>query len=379
MIKPSDAPPVAQPFDGGVLNGKADALLHVRHISKQYGPVQAVSNVSLDVRNGEFITLLGPSGSGKTTLLMMLAGFVEASAGEILLDGRNIAPLPPERRNFGMVFQGYALFPHLSVFDNVAFPLSVRHRPAAEIRSKVDEALSLVHMEAYAERMPKMLSGGQQQRVALARAIVFDPKVLLLDEPLGALDRQLRVNLQEELKARHLRLGTTFVCVTHDQEEAMSMSDRVVVMREGKIVQVGTPAELYQHPVSRFVANFLGESNILPARALARQGAASMVEIGEFTFPVGGEGGEGDCLVAVRPEQIALSDTRPSSPDCFIASGRIVGTTFFGSDHRVRLETRHGELIARIRASESIASNLKPGREVWAHCASSALWRVADD
>ncbi|MFZ5673608.1 MAG: ABC transporter ATP-binding protein [Pseudomonadota bacterium] len=358
----------------------APDLLHLRHVAKHYGAVAAVDDVSLAIRNGEFLTLLGPSGSGKTTLLMMLAGFVTASAGEILLDGADIAPLLPEKRNFGMVFQGYALFPHLSVFDNVAFPLSVRRERTEVIRRKVEAALDLVDMTGLADRLPKMLSGGQQQRVALARAIVFDPKVLLLDEPLGALDRQLRASLQEELKVLHQRLGTTFICVTHDQEEAMSMSDRVVVMRAGRIVQTGAPAEIYRRPVSRFVANFLGESNILKGRCLMRDGAANIVELAGRRLRVGGAGDAGDAFIALRPEHVTLDDRADAATDDGLAlSGRVSGITFVGTDYRVRLETGLGSLIARLRASDAIAERLHPGLAVTVRSPAAALWRVNDD
>ncbi len=356
---------------------EAPALLDIRHAAKRYGAVAAVDDVSLAIRNGEFLTLLGPSGSGKTTLLMMIAGFVSATAGEIRLDGEDIAPLAPEKRNFGMVFQGYALFPHLNVFDNVAFPLSVRREKPEVIRSKVEAALD---MKGFAGRLPRMLSGGQQQRVALARAIVFAPKVLLLDEPLGALDRQLRASLQDELKALHRRLGTTFICVTHDQEEAMSMSDRVVVMRAGRIVQTGAPAEIYRRPVSRFVANFLGESNILKGRCLMRDGAQNIVELAGRRLRIGGAGEAGDALVALRPEHVSIDD-RAAAPaeDGLALAGRISAITFVGTDYRVRLDTDLGPLIARLRASDPIADRLNSGLALTARAPAAALWRVNDD
>ena len=355
-------------------------LLDIRHVAKFYGAVAAVDDVSLAIRNGEFLTLLGPSGSGKTTLLMMLAGFVTATSGEILLDGADIAPLLPEKRNFGMVFQGYALFPHLNVFDNVAFPLSVRREKPDIIRRKVEAALDLVHMTGYGARLPKMLSGGQQQRVALARAIVFAPKVLLLDEPLGALDRQLRASLQDELKALHQRLGTTFICVTHDQEEAMSMSDRVVVMRAGRIVQIGKPAEIYRRPVSRFVANFLGESNILKGRCLMREGGSNIIDLAGRRLRVGGSGEAGEAFLALRPEHVSLDDRSGGSGDeGLIVPGRISGITFVGTDYRVRVDTDLGSLIARLRAGDAIAERLRPGLAVTARAQAASLWRVDDD
>ena len=222
--------------------------LVLRNLSKHYGRLAAVDDVSLSIPRGQFLTLLGPSGSGKTTLLMVIAGFVEPSAGEVVLDDRPITHVPPEKRNFGMVFQGYALFPHLTVLDNVAFPLRVRGIAKAEIGERVRTALDLVRLAHLRDRLPRQLSGGQQQRVALARALVFAPHVLLLDEPLSALDKKLRAELQWELKALHRRVGTTFIYVTHDQDEALSMSDQIAIIREGRLIQTGAPRSLYERP-----------------------------------------------------------------------------------------------------------------------------------
>ena len=234
-----------------------------RNVTKRYGKMTAVDGVSLDIRPGEFLTLLGPSGSGKTTLLMMLAGFQDITEGDILAGGSSIAATPPEKRNFGMVFQGYALFPHMTVAGNIAYPLDIRRRPRAEIDARVNEMLDLVQLTGFAGRYPHQLSGGQQQRVALARALSFSPRVLLLDEPLGALDRKLRADVQDQLKEIHNRVGTTFIYVTHDQEEALTMSDRIVIMNRGKVVQIGNPAELYEKPRTAFAASFLGKSNFI--------------------------------------------------------------------------------------------------------------------
>ncbi len=234
-----------------------------QNVTKQYGKMTAVDGVSLDIRAGEFLTLLGPSGSGKTTLLMMLAGFQDITAGDILVGGASIATTPPEKRNFGMVFQGYALFPHMTVTGNIAYPLEIRHKPRREIEARVNEMLDLVQLKGFADRYPHQLSGGQQQRVALARALSFSPRVLLLDEPLGALDRKLRADVQDQLKEIHSRVGTTFIYVTHDQEEALTMSDRIVIMNRGKVVQVGSPVELYERPRTAFAASFLGKSNFI--------------------------------------------------------------------------------------------------------------------
>ena len=287
--------------------------LQVRNVSKLFGTFRAVDTISLDIRKGEFLTLLGPSGSGKTTLLMMIAGFLDITEGDIALDGASIADVPAEKRNFGMVFQGYALFPHMSVRDNIGYALSVRKRPADVIRTRVDEMLDLVQLRDFADRKPGQLSGGQQQRVALARALCFAPPVLLLDEPLGALDKKLRVEVQEQLKDIHRRVGTTFIYVTHDQEEALSMSDRIVIMRDGAIEQVGTPKELYERPVNRFTASFLGKSNFIQHNGKT---------------------------CALRPEKI---DLRPGTGhrDARM-SGTVRSVTYFGSMQRVIVEASDG-------------------------------------
>lgn len=237
--------------------------LRLTNLCKNFGDFQAVKSVDLDIRKGEFLTLLGPSGSGKTTLLMMIAGFLDVTRGDISLAGNSIVNVPAEKRNFGMVFQGYALFPHMTVRQNIAYPLEIRKQTRASIELRVDEMLELVQLQDFGNRKPDDLSGGQKQRVALARALAFSPPVLLLDEPLGALDKKLRIEVQEQLKDIHHRVGTTFIFVTHDQEEALSMSDRIVIMREGAIEQVGTPLELYEQPETRFAAGFLGKSNFL--------------------------------------------------------------------------------------------------------------------
>lgn len=252
---------------------QSGADIGIAGVSQHYKDFVALDAVDLDVRAGEFLTLLGASGSGKSTLLSIIAGFNAPSAGTVTVGGRDVTGVPPHKRGLGMVFQNYALFPHLSVFDNIAFPLRRRKVAKAEVRAAVADVLDLVELGSYAGRRPAELSGGQQQRVALARAIVFNPSVLLLDEPLGALDKKLRDQLQFELKRLHRELGMTFVFVTHDQEEALAMSDRIALMREGQVVQVGTPSEIYDAPAERYVAEFLGESNILDGP----DGTATMV------------------------------------------------------------------------------------------------------
>ncbi len=262
----SDLAVPAAPPTPNAESGRPGVALRLERVSKHYHSTVAVRDVTLHVARGEFLTLLGPSGSGKTTTLMMIAGFVIPTAGRIYLGERDITLLPPHKRGFGMVFQSYALFPHMTVFDNIAYPLRMRGVGASEIASRVCRALAMVQLEGYEQRRPRQLSGGQQQRVALARALVFNPPVLLMDEPLGALDRKLRERMQLEIKHLQRELGITMVYVTHDQEEALVMSDRVVVMSQGRIEQVGSPDDLYEQPANRFVADFLGESNFLEGR-----------------------------------------------------------------------------------------------------------------
>ncbi|MEX0423677.1 spermidine/putrescine ABC transporter ATP-binding protein PotA [Providencia rettgeri] len=245
-------------------------LIELKSLSKGFDGKQIISELDLTIQNGEFLTILGPSGCGKTTVLRLIAGLEDADGGQIILDGQDITDIPAENRFVNTVFQSYALFPHMTVFDNVAFGLRMQKTPAAEIQKRVDQALRMVQLEDFAERRPNQLSGGQQQRVAIARAVVNRPKVLLLDESLSALDYKLRKQMQNELKALQRKLGITFIFVTHDQEEALAMSDRIIVMREGKIEQDGTPREIYEEPKNLFVAQFIGEINIFDAKVLYR-------------------------------------------------------------------------------------------------------------
>jgi len=254
--------------------------LVLRSIAKTYADIPAVRDVSLDVAAGEFITLLGPSGSGKTTLLMMVAGFVQLDAGEILVGDQDLSMLPPHKRGLGVVFQSYLLFPHMSVEQNVAFPLSLRGLSKQEAKARVEEILALVGLSGFENRLPRQLSGGQQQRVALARALVYRPSVMLMDEPLGALDKKLREQMQVEIKAIQRQLGITVLYVTHDQDEALFMSDRVVIMNRGRIEQLGTSEELYSRPKSRFVAEFLGDANVLSGHIVSAGAANIAVDIG---------------------------------------------------------------------------------------------------
>ncbi|MCK9287581.1 MAG: ABC transporter ATP-binding protein [Sphaerochaetaceae bacterium] len=241
----------------------------VKDVSRAYGSFKALDDVSVEIRKGEFFSLLGPSGCGKTTLLRIIAGFDSPDVGTVLLDGKNILPLPPDKRQVNTVFQNYALFPHLSVFDNVAFPLRLKKIPVAKLQAKVREYLHLVQLDDHVDKKPSMLSGGQKQRVAIARALINEPSVLLLDEPLSALDAKLRQNLLVELDHLHDQIGITFIYVTHDQSEALSVSDRIAVMNQGKVLQIGTPYEIYESPATDFVARFIGETNLFPATVLS--------------------------------------------------------------------------------------------------------------
>ncbi|MCQ4348948.1 ABC transporter ATP-binding protein [Pseudomonas stutzeri] len=318
-----------------------DILVSFRGVQKSYdGENLIVKDLNLDIRKGEFLTLLGPSGSGKTTSLMMLAGFETPTAGEILLGGRAINKLPPHKRDIGMVFQNYALFPHMTVAENLAFPLSVRGMAKADIGERVKRALNMVQLEALAGRYPAQMSGGQQQRVALARALVFEPQLVLMDEPLGALDKQLREHMQMEIKHLHQRLGVTVVYVTHDQGEALTMSDRVAVFHQGEIQQIAAPRELYEQPCNAFVANFIGENNRINGRLVSRDGERCVVELprGEQVEALAVRVGQPGELVSlsVRPERVRLNGHSSGCDNRF--SGRVAEFIYLGDHVRVRLE-----------------------------------------
>jgi spermidine/putrescine transport system ATP-binding protein len=286
-----------------------DPAISVRRAVKRYGPVTALHGISLDIANNEFFTLLGPSGCGKTTLLRMIAGLEETTGGEILLFGQNIAGLPPERRPVNTVFQNYALFPHLTVIENVAFGLKMKGVPPAERMARAGRMLELVHLSGYADRRPSQLSGGQQQRVALARALAPQPKVLLLDEPLSALDLKLRQAMRLELKALQEETGITFIFVTHDQEEALAMSDRIAVMSDGRVQQVGSPRQIYEEPLNRFVAEFIGETNLLEVDVDSVAGGQAQVTLPgghRLTCPAATDQ-PGRHALSVRPERVSLA------------------------------------------------------------------------
>ncbi|MBL8671158.1 MAG: ABC transporter ATP-binding protein [Alphaproteobacteria bacterium] len=356
--------------------------LQIRNLRKHYGAVRAVDDVSFTVKRGDFLTLLGPSGSGKTTVLMAIAGFVDPTSGDILVDDRVITGLPPEKRNFGMVFQGYALFPHLTVAGNVAFPLEVRKLARADVEARVKQALDLVQLGHLGDRLPKQLSGGQQQRVALARALVFQPELLLLDEPLSALDKKLRAELQWELKSLHQRVGMTFIYVTHDQDEALSMSDEVAIMREGKLVQSGAPGALYDRPRTRFVADFLGKSNFLPGKVEGREGSGFAYAAGGQRFVQAGHADgrqPGDAiLVALRPEKVSLGHAASSTARNRLQA-EIVSWSYFGTGvHFLVKAPGIGELTVT-RPSWRLDVPLEAGAKVWLAWDADATIPVADD
>jgi spermidine/putrescine ABC transporter ATP-binding subunit len=317
--------------------------LAVKGIIRRFGPVVALGGVDLDVAEGEFLTILGPSGSGKTTLLKTVAGFEIPDEGTVLLGGEDITLAPPQRRDVGMVFQNYALFPHMSVAQNVAFPLEMRRRPREEISRRVEEALCLVELQSFRDRLPRQLSGGQQQRVALARAVVFRPRLLLLDEPFGALDRKLRESLQLEVRRLQRRLRLTTLFITHDQEEALIMSDRIAVMEKGRIEQVGLPGDLYARPATRFVADFLGESNLLEGTA---QSASAKVP-GFGSVPLPGPQAAGPVTLLLRPEALRLG-AEAETVACR-GRGTVIDTVFLGLSAKLCLRLEGGpEVLARI-------------------------------
>ena len=327
----------------------ARAVLELAGVRKRYDSLVAVDDLDLALEAGEFLTLLGPSGSGKTTTLMMVAGLQQPDAGSITLNGVSVASLPPYRRDVGMVFQNYALFPHMTVRRNVAFPLEMRGTPAAEIARLVDEALALVKLPDHGERLPKQLSGGQQQRVALARAMVYRPALLLMDEPLGALDRKLREQLQLEIKRVHRERSISVLYVTHDQEEALTMSDRIAVFNKGRIEQIGTPEELYDRPATRFVASFIGDTNLVEGRVLGVAGGICEIETAAGRIAASArtpiEAGAA-VFVAVRPERVVLATAQTTGAGL---EGIIVEQVFLGTSRKYVVRLTDGTELVVLR------------------------------
>src|SRR5205085_217255 len=339
-------------------------------VTKRFAEVTAVDDLSLEIQPGEFFSLLGPSGCGKTTTLRMIGGFDDPSAGAIYLGGTDVTVLPPYRRDVNTVFQSYALFPHLSVFDNVAFGLRRRKREKQDVGRRVTEALRLVDLPGFEHRKPTQLSGGQQQRVALARALVNEPKVLLLDEPLGALDLKLRKQMQLELKRIQTEVGITFIYVTHDQEEAMTMSNRLAVMRHGKVEQIGQPEEVYESPATEFVAGFLGASNLLDGEVKEeREGNSLILLTGGSTVLVPTERVDGDVgdevRVGVRPEKITLeNETGELPPGLNSVSGLLRMSTYIGVSHQYTIEGPGGTTLTVYAQNLGSGAMPQPGESV---------------
>ncbi|EPC04256.1 spermidine/putrescine ABC transporter ATP-binding protein [Litchfieldella anticariensis FP35 = DSM 16096] len=338
------------------------------NVQKSYDGVElVVKDFNLDIRKGEFVTLLGPSGSGKTTCLMMMAGFETPTHGEILLKGNPISGLPPHKRGIGMVFQNYALFPHMTVAENLAFPLEVRHLSKEEIKQKVQRALAMVRLENFGDRRPAQLSGGQQQRVALARALVFEPELVLMDEPLGALDKNLREEMQYEIKRIHASLGVTMIYVTHDQTEALTMSDRIAVFNDGIVQQLATPDALYEEPENAFVAYFIGENNRLQGEVVERVGDACSVRLdsGEMVsakpVAVGGVGSR--TTLSLRPERVSIVRNGETSFDNRFTA-KVQEVIYLGDHLRTRLAVcGNEEFIIKTPNAEG-HSALRPGQEI---------------
>ena len=338
---------------------KDKPLLEIRGVSKKFGEFIAVNNVDLDIYQGELFCLLGGSGCGKTTLLRMLAGFEKPSSGQILIDGQDMSEVPPYKRPTNMMFQNYALFPHMTVEKNIAFGLEPDGISKAEISDKIDSILKLVELQDYKKRRPQQLSGGQRQRVALARALVKQPKLLLLDEPLSALDKKLREQTQFELMNIQYKVGVTFVVVTHDQEEAMTLSTRIAVMDRGRFIQTGTPTEIYEYPRDRFVADFIGSANILDAKVVSNLEGTIEVStyLGKFSFKSNSNISEGsDLFVGLRPEKISISKAASKSKNI---TGYIDDIGYFGdySIYKVRLD--EGKIIDVTAQNQKRPKNAK--------------------
>jgi spermidine/putrescine transport system ATP-binding protein len=353
------------------VTGRGDVALV--GLSKRFDDQVAVDGIDATIQGGEFFSLLGPSGCGKTTTLRMIAGFERPTSGQIVLDGVDVSSVPPHERNVHTVFQNYALFPHLNVYDNIAFGLRRRRVPRDELRRRVEESIELVELGGLAGRQPRQLSGGQQQRVALARALVLRPAVLLLDEPLGALDAKIRKQLRLELKALQEEVGITFVFVTHDQEEALSMSDRVAVMNEGRIEQVGDPAAVYEDPASVFVADFLGVSNLMDGDPVAWGAGECTVRIGEATLRArcGDVGARGPVRLVARPERLELLVHGTDRDNCLV--GMVERTVYVGSSRQVIVRLPMGATVQVSIANTGSDDSHSQGTPVCVHVPADAL------
>jgi putative spermidine/putrescine transport system ATP-binding protein len=352
---------------GESMSDSTSAFVKFAKVQKSYdGETLVVKNLNLDIAQGEFLTMLGPSGSGKTTCLMMLAGFETATHGDIVLDGQSINNVPPHKREIGMVFQNYALFPHMTVFENLAYPLQVRKMSKADIEQRVQRALDMVQLGAFGSRRPGQLSGGQQQRVAVARALVFEPKLVLMDEPLGALDKQLREQMQYEIKHIHANLGVTVVYVTHDQSEALTMSNRIAVFDDGVIQQLAAPDALYELPENAFVAQFIGENNKLLGKITGVNGSTCQVEaedgsrIQALAVNIGDAGSA--TTLSLRPERVTINPAQGSLPNVFDA--KVEELIYLGDHMRTRVTVcGHDDFIVKVPNSSGHV-HLQPGATV---------------
>ncbi|MFC7396097.1 ABC transporter ATP-binding protein [Chelatococcus sp. GCM10030263] len=358
--------PALVEMGAGIVSGGTIELVNV---DKHYGDLKVVDGISASIGAGQFVSLLGPSGSGKTTTLMMVAGFVLPSAGRIVVDGSDVSRVPPRKRGFGMVFQNYSLFPHLNVFDNIAFPLRLRNVPNAEMGERVQQALDLVQLGSFGGRQISQLSGGQQQRIALARAVVFQPRVVLMDEPMGALDKNLRFAMQTEIKEIQRRLGMTVLYVTHDQEEAMNLSDRIVIMNHGRIEQIGAPQSVYDLPESPFVANFLGEANLFPGVVTELAGAQGVLTLDDGTSvrgPVATGVGKGSrAALFIRPERLQFAAAGSAgAPDRNAITGTVNRCSFLGSYRRYGVEIAPGLQASVDQPNTEAMALFAPGSRV---------------
>ncbi|MGE3876120.1 MAG: ABC transporter ATP-binding protein [Parvibaculaceae bacterium] len=353
----------------------AEAIVSLRNVTKTFpGGVKAVDDVSFDIAQNEFFALLGPSGCGKTTLLRMISGLETPTGGRIIIGGEDMALTPPNKRPTNMVFQSYAVFPHMTVADNVAYGLKVTGVPAEETRRRVGEALEMVKLTHLATRKPDQMSGGQRQRVALARALVKRPKVLLLDEPLSALDAKLRDEMRLELTRLQENVGITFIIVTHDQDEALSMASRIAVMDKGAVQQIATPAELYEQPASRFVADFIGKVNLINAQvvsATAKKLVCDAKGLGKVELPHDGKAPGGAIAIAVRPEKLKISEGQPKTPKAIKAEGKVRDVAYYGDTSHVVVRCNDDlELSVNVQNdSRAGGSGVERGQKVWIHWA----------